>query len=98
MSIMDWVAANQRLEAPTSMTRGSARHPSSSKIPRWGWRPRQRGSRRRPSSPWAGAILRRAPQARQEMKAVAPRWEVSLMASSGWAALVQWAPSWTHQS
>ena len=95
---MDWVAANQRLEAPTSMTRGSAWQPPSAKIPRWGWRPRQRGSRWRPSSPRAWDIPRRDPQARQEMKAVAPRWEVSLMASSGWAALGQWAPSWTHQS
>ena len=98
MSMMDWVVANQRLEAPMSMTRGSAWHPWGSKTPRWGWRPRQRGSRRRPSSPWACDMGRLAPQARQVMMAVTPRWEVSRISSSGLGALVQWAPSWTHQS
>ena len=41
---------------------------------------------------------RLAPQARQVMMAVTPRWEVSRISSSGLGALVQWAPSWTHQS
>ena len=72
ITMIAWVAANHRLDAPTNMSLVSFLQPLGSKASRCGCRPRQRGSFARPASPCASFMPRRCSQEAHTMVADAP--------------------------
>ena len=99
ITMIDSVAANHRLDAPTSISLVSVPHPPGSNASRWGCRPRHLGSFAAPACPWASFIGRCILQDSQRIIADAPLPAVrSIIFRTGISAFSHFRPRCTQSS